>query len=108
MKGDKMKKRSNTINTITGIDINEERTYDTFGNLIRLRSIKVDKEWKYNKQGHPIYHRDNKTGFECWREYDNRGNEILYKTSDGFKRQTFWKGDVVIQIKDNKGNNIKY
>ncbi|MEG1495707.1 MAG: hypothetical protein RR406_05405 [Bacilli bacterium] len=103
-----MKKKSTTINTITGRQINEQRTYDDFSNLIKIKSLTVDKEWKYDKQSNPVYHKDNITGFECWREYDKKGHETLYYTNNGFKRCQTWNGDMLVQVKDNKGNNIKY
>lgn len=39
---------------------------------------------KYDNNGNSIYYR-NSNGYECWKEYDDKGNIIHYKNSNDHK-----------------------
>ena len=38
---------------------------------------------EYDEKGNLIHYRDS-DGYEYWREYDKNGNEILIRNSDGY------------------------
>jgi len=57
------------------------------------------EEWKeYDEKGNEIHYK-NSNGYERWKEYDKEGNEIHYKNSIGYEE---WKEY------DKKGNEIHY
>lgn len=58
----------------------------------------------YNDQNKLIYYCDSDREFECFRNYDENGNEIHYRDSNDFE---YWKeydnNNNVIHYKDNTG-----
>ena len=53
---------------------------------------------EYDNNGNLIY-RKFSDGFECWRKYDNNKNCIYYKDSDGFESEYIYDNNKLIEIR---------
>jgi YD repeat-containing protein len=55
-------------------------------------SIDMEELREYDQNGNLIYCKDS-DGFEWWRKYDGRGNIIYYCTSDGYGFEEWYDYD---------------
>ena len=92
---------SNTFND------NGELIYTKLQNIV-LNEV-TEEWWESDERGYVTYYKrigpSKEMVFEEWVEYDEFGNEIHIKDSDGYERwNVFDENNILVSMRDNQGN----